>query len=131
MDTGVSVTHSYSSNSSYNVCLTVIDSTCEGDSSLCKSVKTNIGLNEAELLSYQVFPNPTSGRVNILFLRPVEDDVYVEVFNMMGQKVTSVKTEARSGNQEILVDLSGQPKGVYLISVQMNNHTKVSPVVIQ
>lgn len=60
---------------------------------------------------FRVFPNPSSGVLNIELSSPIQvQDIEMEIFNMSGQKVYSGAWENR-------LDLSALPKGMYLLQL--------------
>ena len=67
-----------------------------------------------------VYPNPTSGEVNIEFTNELEENVTVELFDMIGNKVSRVNMPNGStiGN----LTLEGMTSGMYLLQVvNLNN----------
>ena len=69
-----------------------------------------VDIKETEAISFvTVQPNPTTGMVTI----SGEDIQNIEVYDLVGQRVL----KQVPGNDNINVDLSGQPAGIYLINV--------------
>ena len=70
---------------------------------------TNLGLNESALLSANLYPNPTSGKVVV----KAEGMTSVKVYNIVGQCVME-----KSGlNGEAVLDMKGWQNGVYFVEV--------------
>ena len=70
--------------------------------------------NEVESkIDVTVYPNPINEEVNIQFSKELEENVNVEIFDMIGQKVSGV--EIQSGNTFVTFNLEGKPSGVYLL----------------
>lgn len=59
---------------------------------------------------FSVFPNPSSGLVNIL-LDGKENNI--SIFNMLGEVIYNSQTSAKTN----LIDMSGSPEGIYLLQV--------------
>src|SRR3989304_3839850 len=57
-----------------------------------------------------VFPNPTTGLFTIFFGTTPIIKANVEIFNLQGKKILSVTFRS----DEITIDLSGYPKGIYI-----------------
>ena len=75
-----------------------------GQTSLCDEVE------EKEEASFAiVFPNPCADRVTVLGANLKQ----AEVFNVLGQRITTVKNDT----MQMVIDLSDQPAGVYLVSI--------------
>ncbi len=70
------------------------------------------------------YPNPFNPTTNVVFETPVRAQVAVEVFNVMGRKVTEVPAQSYfAGEHKIAIDGSGLASGIYLyrITANMNN----------
>ena len=81
-----------------------------------------IGMNEREELEgVNVFPNPTSGLVNLTFT--VQGAYTVELINALGEMVS---TERLNGNSTI--DLSDLAKGVYSVRISNKEKTTVQRI---
>ena len=65
------------------------------------------GINDNETIAFNVYPNPTSGLIEVIAAENIEE---VAVYNMMGQKVS-----ANTGNK---VDISGAASGVYFVHIK-------------
>ena len=74
--------------------------------------KNNIlGISENEISDYQIYPNPTSGKLNIESKLPISQ---ISVFNLLGQRIETT----RDNNQ---IDLSKADAGVYLLKIEDEN----------
>ena len=67
-----------------------------------------------EMLDVQIFPNPTSGLVNIN-ISASEQVFEVQVFDAMGRLVNSVKNQ--SADRTIMLNLTDLPSGVYMVRI--------------
>ena len=73
------------------------------------------------MMQVSVWPNPTTGLVNISSTEPVKT---VEVYNVQGALVKSVSGEST-------LDLRNQPVGVYMVRVTTESTTSVQRVVLR
>ena len=64
-----------------------------------------------------VYPNPTSGPVNISFEAFTSGIRHVSIFDMLGKEVFSQSFDASVGNNVITVDLSKCSQGIYLLNI--------------
>lgn len=90
-----------------------------------------VSLNKEKLnsSSLRVFPNPShDGKISVLFSEAPAGPAGVEVFNLLGQKVTAQRTEG-SGNR-LELDLSHCPSGAYFLKVYTLQGTKTERVLI-
>ncbi|MGV6862526.1 MAG: T9SS type A sorting domain-containing protein [Putridiphycobacter sp.] len=102
-------------NGSYAVMLTA--GSCL-DTSDCIQI-TNIGLNEnGPLTAVEVYPNPTSGQINISL--PVgNESVNIIVMDLNGKVVKQMTTK----NETTTLNLEALENGIYFISVNTNEGT--------
>ena len=70
----------------------------------------NIAENNANI--YNIYPNPTSGKITVSGANIKE----VEIYNLCGQKVLSVK-----GEQNVNIDMSSLISGIYMVKITDNN----------
>jgi hypothetical protein len=95
------------------------------DTSACFNV-TTVGLDKTELdATISLFPNPTTGNVNITMSNDVE--VNVTVFDAQG-KVVSTLENAQNGS---IIGLQDVENGTYLVKVSNETGSKVFRVVKQ
>ena len=71
-----------------------------------------VGITDLQLSSFNIFPNPTTGKLTINNEQLTIDNV--EIFDIMGRKQ---KTESRKGEKEIVVNISELPAGVYFVKI--------------
>ncbi len=76
-----------------------------------------------------VFPNPTSERLNISFSMPFEKDLQVVFFDITG-KVLDTFTILK-GSEGALIDVTKYPAGIYLLKISGNTGTLVERIVIE
>jgi hypothetical protein len=77
----------------------------------------------------QMYPNPSTGVINMdvnLFNR---DNLTINVTNSIGQRVSQVSDENTFGGHYV-IDLSNEPNGVYFIEVQTGTEVTTRRVVI-
>lgn len=76
-------------------------------------------------LDLQIYPNPSSGKVNILSNK----NVLVEIININGQKLVS-KSFLNSPNITT-VDLTGTSKGIYLLKLTIDKEIIIKKIIIK
>jgi hypothetical protein len=86
------------------------------------TVEVTLGRGEFDNVMFKVYPNPTK---NILFVSCNQEVSTVEVYNMIGQKVTNVILNANEGQ----VDMSNLASGAYFVKVAADNATKTIKVI--
>ncbi|MBD3216876.1 MAG: T9SS type A sorting domain-containing protein, partial [candidate division Zixibacteria bacterium] len=79
----------------------------------------------------QNYPNPANPATNIGFYIPRRNDISLEIFNLLGQKVFSVEEYGLEiGYHEIEIDLSNYPSGVYLYRLNAAEFSNVRKLVL-
>ncbi len=102
-------TYVATTNGSYRVEITKNGCT---DYSVCKTV-TGVGINELPISDseIQIYPNPTSGFINIQSENLLEK---ITVMDISGRKIFA---EENISSKEISVDLSAFAEGIYLLQI--------------
>lgn len=75
----------------------------------------------------QIVPNPTAGNAQINLGIGWGPKTIVEVYNILGTKIT----ELVPNNGKVNLDLNGQKAGIYLIKVSEGNNVQVKRVVLR
>ena len=85
-------------------------------------------------ISVVLFPNPTKGPFTLQLTQsgspadnPMDANNYITVYNVFGQTIYQTTTP----EFKINLDLSAQPRGVYLVRVQSGNNYFTKKVVVQ
>jgi len=88
-----------------------------------------VGLNETnnEASAVDIFPNPTSGVVNI---RTNFSDAIVTFMNPLGQEVLRDNFSYSTGNVMKTFDLSGFAKGIYFVKIVRSNETIIRKITL-
>ncbi len=77
-----------------------------------------VGLDALErAMQVSVFPNPTTGILNLLFGEKLEGKVSIVVYSLLGSEVKRIDFGEANGNLMVL-DLKDLPEAVYMLSVQ-------------
>lgn len=127
---GMNTQHTYTSNGTYNVSL-VVTGHCGTDSLTQTVTVQGIGLDESLLgRSLKLYPNPTKGEVNISFSTASSADVMISVSSLSGQLISSESYSNTNGQFDRSIDLSGLPKGVYLLQVQSGDDISVRRLIV-
>lgn len=97
------------------------------DTNNCRSQPSNIiyivlaGVRSVNPSDVQVFPNPTTGIVNLDWGTRIVNDVKMDVYNMMGQGLLHQDITNKSRHE---ADLSYLPEGSYLIVLRDEDGNK-------
>lgn len=88
----------------------------------------NIGVAETDLNSFSVYPNPTKGLGKIRFEQDGSYDI--QVMDMIGNQVRSLRRSV-DANEEVQLNLSDLPTGVYLINIKGKSIHKTVKLTIE
>jgi hypothetical protein len=81
------------------------------------------------MVGTNVWPNPTSGKVNVTV--SVAGTVRVEIVNAIGQKILERSFEGCETGCEQVFDLLQYENGVYLFRIYSNESCTVKPVLLK
>ncbi len=92
------------------------------------NTRNNRGVNVKSIESnFSVYPNPTSGDLNINFTNSVMGEVSVKIISVLGEEM--YEETFVGANKKINIDLSKYEDGIYLVKLTINNSMIVKPVV--
>lgn len=97
------------------------DNSCTMES-VTKSISL-IGYSTAEwhLTDFDLFPNPTDGKVNLVFGETMQGKVIVEVYNLLGEQMIAKKVSHLQKGETYTLDLSHLVSGLYIIKMSTEN----------
>ncbi len=81
-----------------------------------KTVGDSIGLKKSNIITESLYPNPSrEGRFKLNLLKAYKL-VIIQVANMAG-RIVQARNYNNINNNKVLIDLSNQPKGMYIINI--------------
>jgi hypothetical protein len=94
---------------------------------------TTAGMKEISTgVYFEMYPNPTNGSTNLAFNLDKEQNVNVELFNMLGEKISTVNEGNMSaGSHTIMINGSSLKNGVYFVKFNCDNATTTQKLIIQ
>lgn len=106
----------------------VVSNSCGSDTATVAITADSckIGLDELDLSSIQVYPNPTSGIININTRNIGAADYTVEVYNMSGQLID--RREFAVG-EDAQVDISHYAQGIYNLTINVEGQIQTHRIV--
>jgi len=111
----------------YNVTITSVNG-CTMDTTVTVGISTAI--MQLQGVSLNVFPNPSSGHVYVEFGQNPADEVNIEVFNTLGQRLLTKHFEANAIQDRILIDVLNAASGTYLIKISSGDEYISKRIVI-
>lgn len=92
---------------------------------------TTTDIASMEQSTFEIYPNPSAGLVNIKSKAGYAGKVKVSIANTLGQKLISEKEISLSGDNVEQIDLTSYPSGNYLLIIQDQNFNLVRHIVLQ
>lgn len=84
---------------------------------LSKTIKIDVlGVEEQASVPFSLFPNPTDGKIHLRFEAMEQENVFVEVFNLLGEKMITKSVHALP-NEAVIFDLSRLTPGIYIVKL--------------
>ncbi len=80
-----------------------------------------IGEDEFEINDVSLFPNPTTGLLNVNVNAPKSGMASAKIVDTKGAVVLQKTLDFETGFQSFSLDISGKPKGMYLLQIQQGN----------
>ncbi|MFM2283892.1 MAG: hypothetical protein RL222_1396 [Bacteroidota bacterium] len=65
-----------------------------------------------------VFPNPTTGKLNVVYQSTKEQTLRLQVFNAIAQSMLNELVDVPKGLHTMVIDAQDYAKGMYILSVQ-------------
>jgi hypothetical protein len=104
----------------------VVENGCGKDSAdITLLVDCNISLTEFGVTALEVFPNPTSGVINIHTTNPIGGDVELELYSVSGKLLMS---KSASFGADLSIDISRFADGVYNLKIITEDGAEVRRV---
>jgi len=102
---------------------------CEFTESVDLGVTTNTSSTSSEI-KVEVFPNPIKEifKVSVSGLPQNTNNIELQIFNVNGQRIQTVKIPNYNGSYQGLVSLSVQPVGLYFLKFKTENLKKLFPI---
>ena len=121
------VLHTYTANGTKCVILKVWNSFGTSSDTQCIMVT---GLNNVELSNkISIYPNPSSGIINVELDEDIAQGEKVTVLNLLGQQVNKTY-EIRPSVTQTTLDLSNLATGAYMLKVETLSGTAIKEIVI-
>jgi predicted GH43/DUF377 family glycosyl hydrolase len=93
--------------------------------------ENNFGHSPQEFVLNQNYPNPFNPRTIINYELPITNDVNLNIYNMLGQKVAILVSEKQSaGSHQVEWDATGFASGVYYYRIKVGEFQDVKKMIL-
>ncbi len=123
-------THTYTSNGSYTVILSVTNGCGTTVTSQTVTILT-IGIKSAHASSFVVAPNPSNGYFNLTLPSEVDGRILVEVRDTKGSLVHSSIENKGNGTIQKVIDLTSLAGGVYFMKIETNKSAEIVKIIVE
>jgi hypothetical protein len=90
-----------------------------------------LGVNDInEIENINVYPNPTSGQLNVALTTTLNDDVTFQIVDMMG-KIVSSETIAINGNYTYTTTVNDLSSGIYMVNVITSKGKSIHKFIVE
>jgi len=107
----------------------------EGSSCFARSDPTYIplvtGIDSRIWENLKIYPNPTPGLFTLEMDNLVMGELIIDIFLETGQQIINIKFEKEITRFKTQIDLSGQPAGVYLIGIALEQYRAIKTLVVE
>jgi hypothetical protein len=86
---------------------------------------------QMESQEFEVYPNPTSGKVTISFVDEQKADRQLLIVDAYGKEVYREQIASEMVNNQFVIDLSSYSKGVYIVKILSDNATFTRRLILQ
>ncbi|MEI6898991.1 MAG: T9SS type A sorting domain-containing protein, partial [Bacteroidota bacterium] len=93
------------------------------------SDETIVTADDFESLS--IFPNPTSGKINLDYTAASDGKIEVKILNLTGTSVMETTFNAMDGSNNFSMDLTGQPAGIYILELTSDHDRILKKVMVR
>ena len=98
---------------------------------LCEKVCAHTNYIENEIIDFNLFPNPNSGHLNIVFNSNYSQNINLSIHNLIGEVIFLEKLRSQEGQFRKAIDLTNKPNGIYILNITTNNKNINQKIVIQ
>lgn len=99
---------------------------------VCDTIDITVGISEAILdRALVVYPNPTTGKLNLDVRGLNFDNMSIEVFNTVGQVVYNANHTKVDAQSKFSMDITGAASGIYLVRISTEQGVITKRVTLQ
>jgi hypothetical protein len=95
------------------------------------TVTTGIAAVKTEASESFVYPNPTNNQFNVRLNLANNNDISVDVYNAIGQKVAETKVNGQVGENNVAMNINNPKPGVYFVKIKVGKTESTKKLVIQ
>ncbi len=116
-----------------NVQFRFVNITGYGNSTYIDNINVNgsLGVNKEIFSNVSMYPNPASSEVIINLNTTVQNDVSIELYNSLGQKLQTISENEMSGKTRGTLNVSGYATGIYFVKIKSGKTSATKKLIVQ
>ncbi|MES2139982.1 MAG: T9SS type A sorting domain-containing protein [Bacteroidota bacterium] len=93
----------------------------------------NVGIkeNKENGSSVNLYPNPATNSVNLLFNLSNAEKINVRIYNVVGQELSNFEKELPAGNNSLNINLENYKQGVYFVKSTIKNQVITKKLIVE
>jgi hypothetical protein len=95
------------------------------------SYPAGIGSNGSNAFGAILTPNPSNGAFSLVISGVLNTPVGISISDLTGKEIYSEKETSTSSAMTKVIDLTGNPKGIYFVKVTTDQHSVSKKLVLQ
>ncbi len=92
---------------------------------------TSINNANTKLMEVELYPNPSTGLINLNIEIQDYNDLRISIISIDGHVIYTREVKNNIGNINQKIDLSNQPKGLYLIKIENEKLSRIEKLIIK
>ncbi len=104
---------------------------CSNDISVSTTVDACVGIELPEAPEVKIYPNPTTGLVNIELTGKTLPNSQLLIYNLQGQQLMRRNIEEGVKELKTSLDLTGQPGGIYFLRLETGKEVVMKKIILQ
>jgi hypothetical protein len=92
-------------------------------------IQAPLSVTENQFSNLKIYPNPTTGKVNISFQPKSNENIILEVYDIRGRAILN-QTYQSTGRFEETLTLDNAQSGMYLLSITNGNQKVTKKIIV-
>ncbi len=98
---------------------------------LIVNVFNSTSIDDQQATTFEIYPNPTYGKVNLVMGENLQGKAVIEVYNLLGERMLYQEANHSRQGETISLDLSRMVSGLYIIKLSVENGSYTKKVSVK
>lgn len=95
------------------------------------SVTGSLGISKEDFANVIMYPNPASSEVFINLNSTLQNDISIELYNSLGQKLQQISESEMAGKTQVVLNVSGYATGIYFVKIKSGEITATKKLLVK